>query len=50
MEAIYAKQWDIAENVLTLLAMDCYEPECVMRIGKFIDQCRKVITSKEVRE
>jgi len=32
------------------LAMDCYEPECVMKIGKFIDQCRKVITSKEVRE
>jgi len=50
MEAIYAKQWDIAENVLTLLAMDCYEPECVMRIGKFIDQCREVIVNREVRE
>ena len=50
MEAIFAKQWDIAENMLTLLAMDCYEPECVMKIGKFIDQCREVIVNREVRE
>jgi len=49
MEAIFAKQWDIAENVLTLIAMDCYEPECVARIGKFIDECRKVIINREVR-
>ena len=49
MEAIYTKQWDIAENVLTLLAMECYEPECIGRIGKFIDLCRKVITNREVR-
>jgi len=50
MEAIYAKQWDIAENVLTLLAMDCAEPECVVRIGKFIDMCREVIINREVRD
>ena len=50
MEAIFAKQWDIAENVLTLLAMECTEPECVSRIGKFIDKCRDVINNKEVRE
>jgi len=50
MESIFAKQWDIAENTLTLLAMECTEPECVSRVGKFIDQCREVITKKEVRE
>ena len=50
MEAIFAKQWDIAENILTLLAMECAEPECVSRIGKFIDQCREVIIKREVRE
>jgi hypothetical protein len=50
MEAIYARQWDIAENTLTLLAMECTEPECVIKIGKFIDECRKVIINREVRE
>jgi hypothetical protein len=50
MESIFAKQWDIAENTLTLLAMECAEPECVSRIGKFIDQCREVIVKREVRE
>jgi hypothetical protein len=50
MESIFAKQWDIAENTLTLLAMECTEPECVSRVGKFIDQCREVIIRKEVRE
>ena len=50
MESIFTRQWDIAENTLTLLSMDCYEPECIGRIGKFIDECRKIINNKEVRE
>jgi len=50
MESIFAKQWDIAENVLTLLAMECAEPECLNKIGKFIDECRKIISNREVRE
>jgi len=50
MEAIFAKQWDIAENTLTLLAMECVDPECVEKIGKFIDECRRIIHNKEVRE
>ena len=50
MESIFARQWDIAENILTSLAMECIEPECISRIGKFIDQCRDVIIKKEVRE
>ena len=50
MESIFAKQWDIAENVLTDLAMECSDPECVSKIGKFIDMCREVITKREVRE
>ena len=50
MEAIFAKQWDIAENILNLLSMECSEPECVKDIGNFIDECRKVITNREVRE
>jgi len=49
MESIFAKQWDIAENMLTLLAMECVDPECVERIGKFIDECRTIIHNKEVR-
>jgi len=50
MESIYTKQWDIAENTLTLLAMECVEPECVAKTGKFIEQCRKVIVNREVRD
>jgi len=49
MESIFARQWDIAENVLTLLSMDCENPECVEKIGKFIERCGKIIRNKEVR-
>jgi len=49
MESIFARQWEIAENVLTLLSMDCENPECVDRIGKFIERCGKIIRNKEVR-
>jgi len=50
MESIFARQWEIAENVLTLLSMDCENPKCVDRIGKFIEQCSKIIRNKEVRQ
>ena len=49
MESIFARQWDTAENILTLLSMECENSECVDRVGKFIERCGKVIRSKEVR-
>ena len=49
MESIFARQWDIAENVLTLLSMECENPACVDRIGNFIERCGKIIRNKEVR-
>ena len=50
MESIFARQWEIAENLLILLSMDCENPKCVDRIGKFIEQCSKIIRNKEVRQ
>ncbi|ACB37271.1 virion structural protein [Betalipothrixvirus uzonense] len=49
VEAIFAHDFDRAGSILTLLAMDCSSPECVERIGHDIDECRKVISAKEVR-
>jgi len=49
MESIYVRDWSKAENTLTLLSMECNYPECVERIGSFIDSCKKTILRKEVR-
>jgi len=29
--------------------MECSYPECVERIGSFIDDCKKIVVRKEVR-
>lgn len=39
--AIYGREYQRAENVLSRIAMDCTEPECIQRIGQFFDECRK---------
>lgn len=49
LESIFAKDWDTAERTLTLIAMECYEPECVEKYGKYIDLCRETILKREVR-
>jgi len=49
MESIYVRDWSKAENTLTLLSMECSYPECVERIGSFIDDCKKIVVRKEVR-
>jgi hypothetical protein len=49
MESIYVRDWSKAENTLTLLSMECNYPECVERIGSFIESCKKTILRKEVR-
>ncbi|AOS58391.1 lipothrixviral structural protein [Sulfolobus islandicus filamentous virus 2] len=49
IEAIFAREWETAERTLTLIAMDCVEPECISRLGKFIDLCRETISRREVR-
>lgn len=43
--SIYAKEYSRAESVLNRLAMDCTEPECIERIGKFFDMCRQKLIS-----
>lgn len=49
VEAIFAREWDVAGRTLTLIAMECADPECVSRLGTFIDACRETISRREVK-